>query len=90
MSCEQCSLFPSASRLSRPAEYLALAVALDALVEQGKLRVLSQTCPLDQVQAADVWVDDIIEHSFVCSVCGQRFLLSVETYHGSGGFWGPV
>ena len=35
------------------------------------------------------WPDHVWCH-FECVACGQPFELSVETYHGSGGRWGPV
>ena len=30
---------------------------------------------------------DIVSHEFKCTGCGQKFRLSAETYHGSGGEW---
>ncbi len=33
---------------------------------------------------------DYIGCRFQCSDCAQRFELSVETYHGSGGRWSAV
>jgi hypothetical protein len=33
---------------------------------------------------------DIVEHYFKCTKCGQLFVLSAETYHGSGGKWEPI
>ncbi|MER9758272.1 hypothetical protein NKJ46_33985, partial [Mesorhizobium sp. M0166] len=31
--------------------------------------------------------DDLLLYRFRCTTCAQVFLLSAETYHGSGGEW---
>ena len=30
---------------------------------------------------------DIFHHEFQCQTCDQKFILSIETYHGAGGLW---
>jgi hypothetical protein len=33
---------------------------------------------------------DWFSFEFACSSCGERFELSAETFHGSGGEWRPL
>ena len=35
-------------------------------------------------------LDDIVLCRFRCNGCGERFDLSCETFHGSGGTWSPL
>jgi hypothetical protein len=32
---------------------------------------------------------DVLNYQFECCSCAQRFSLTAETYHGSGGKWQP-
>lgn len=49
---------------------------------------LYQTKSFSELTKTMVW-DDVIDYYFKCPICNQIFHLSVETYHGSGGSWGP-
>ncbi len=42
-----------------------------------------------ETKAEGPW-DDIIGFHFRCSFCDSRYYLGAETYHGSGGRWGPA
>lgn len=33
---------------------------------------------------------DFVNFQFACTMCGSRFELVAETYHGSGGHWQPI
>lgn len=33
-----------------------------------------------------IW-GDIVDYYFVCNFCGIQFVLGVEMYYGSGGYW---
>ncbi len=48
-----------------------------ALVEQPAFAELDLSQP---------W-PDVMQYWFECPACAQRFELSIETYHGSGGVW---
>jgi hypothetical protein len=34
--------------------------------------------------------DDVLAYYFECATCSQKYCLSAETYHGSGGVWEPI
>jgi len=34
--------------------------------------------------------DDLLVYRFRCPDCGQNYVLSAETWHGSGGSWGKA
>jgi len=34
--------------------------------------------------------DDIVAFDFRCTYCGRSFDIRADTYHGSGGTWGPT
>jgi len=76
--------------ITKPAEYYALLHQLKDRLEQKTLLLIKGTAPLDDIKPDTPWPDDIIEHTFQCTQCRQRFLLSVETYHGTGGTWEAV
>ena len=62
-------------------------------VSDGILEQLSGPRPWQEVSLEDLadegpW-PDVVEALFECRLCGDRFALSVETYHGSGGSWAP-
>jgi hypothetical protein len=42
--------------------------------------------PLNEIETNKNW-PDLFHNKFQCQTCNQRFILSVETYHGRGGFW---
>ncbi len=42
-----------------------------------------------ETKAEGPW-DDIIGFRFRCAFCDRRYSLGAETYHGSGGRWGPA
>ena len=68
-------------------EYRDLIGQILEAVEQGTFRVLSGTCPLEQILISKQWPSDYIVHVLECATCSRRFRISVETYHGAGGAW---
>ena len=70
-----------------PREYVDLVRQLEELVASGAFRLLHGTSALAELQENRRWPDDVITHVFECCNCGQRFRLSADTYHGSGGSW---
>ncbi len=62
------------------------AIQRGIIAEQASESGMLWTEPFDQVSSDGPW-DDILSYEFRCKACGERFSLSAETYHGSGGKW---
>ena len=91
MSCDQCQQFCERERVNNPYEYREVAKQLIDCVNRGVLAVVSGTCPLEAIaNRTGTWPADTITHVFRCTRCNQQFTISVDTYHGSGGTWGPA
>ena len=72
-------------RIDDPACYRVLVRQLIEGIRSGHLEMQSGTCPLEALlDEGSAWPEDIVSHYFCCTQCGQRFVLSVDTYHGSG------
>src|SRR5260370_9562385 len=83
--CSRCDGFLERRRVNSPYEYRDLIRQILEAVEQGTFRVLSGTCPLDEILTSKQWPGDYIVHVVGCTTCSRRFQLSVETYHSGGG-----
>lgn len=46
--------------------------------------------PFNDVSDSGEWEGDVVHYVFKCNICGKKFELSAETYHGSGGKWKPI
>jgi hypothetical protein len=78
-----------------PAELRALSAKLKQAVTSGEMQ---QYWPADdpfatEAKVSDVdengpWPADHIEWYFLLTTNKSRYKLSVETYHGQGGYWG--
>jgi hypothetical protein len=51
------------------------------------VRELALTPGILKITKGSLEWDDLIDCMMECAACGQRFVLSCETYHGSGGTW---
>ena len=96
--CENCNELSQRYEIGRPGQLSkAIRVVRDNLadgtivesaywpegilkLDQSDFSSLSETGP---------WGDGF-DYYFECSTCGQKFRLSAETYHGSGGAWEPI
>jgi hypothetical protein len=85
--CSRCDGFLERRRVNSPYEYRDLVRQILETVEQGTFRMVSRTCPLEQILTSKQWPGDVIRHVLECTTCSRRFQLGVETYHGSGGAW---
>jgi hypothetical protein len=96
MSCERCQDLCVTYKISAPSDLKkAIAIAREHM-ESGTLREVdapkpdvAAQAPFSNLAAEQPW-DDFISFAFVCQGCGQRFTLTAETYHGSGGTWAPA
>lgn len=95
-TCEHCSAlrkeFPirSPDDLTHAIRQAQGYVASGALIELPFPREGGGRFPLIvETKAEGPW-DDIMGFNFRCSFCDSRYYLGAETYHGSGGWWGPA
>ncbi len=98
VGCERCAELSAPFRITSPAALQnAIRVVRDNLKDKTLVEVHyspQAVVPLTQskfssVSAEGPW-DDILQYCFACTICGQPYRLSAETYHGSGGSWEPV
>lgn len=87
LMCTNCDSHGERIPINRPREYCALVEQLQRLIATGALRLVRGTCELDAVSGGKPWPGAWIEHVCECPLCGRRFRLYAETYHGSGGAW---
>ena len=66
--------------LRSPEEWESAVSFLFEQKKAGTLRIISGSL---------VW-SDVIECTLECTNCAELFEVFVETYHGSGGSWGPA
>ncbi|MFC6647021.1 hypothetical protein ACFQBQ_15845 [Granulicella cerasi] len=70
--------------MNGPAEYRQKAAALEAMVKRGSLRVIDDhNVALEEIVQSDTWPDDILITDLECTMCGEKFELFANTYHGS-------
>jgi len=95
MICDVCEELDLVWPIRSPRELRkAVRVALDnlgdgTLEEVGNGPSLLEEAP-KLLNPTEPWPDDILEYRFACTECGATYMLSCETYHGSGGDWAPV
>ena len=79
----QCASLPRKLTIDKPEHLYTLERDLEKRVAEGILRQTSGIPPSD-IREAEPFPDDIIAQEFSCLLCGQRFGLGVDTYHGRG------
>lgn len=96
MSCKDCEELNVEYRVASPSDLRnAIAVARDSIKAGTIQEIPSQSiafggnASFQDIANGGAW-DDFVCFDFKCSHCGQRFQLSAETYHGSGGAWRPI
>lgn len=79
-----------------PAQLRATLAVVKKGVADGELREVSnygsapdgvERVPLDRLLDPTIAWPDVLRVELECPACRQRFSLSCETYHGSGGRW---
>ena len=91
MTCDECRDL-NAHEFRSPDDLLNAVQVAAAEVDRGVLRrldVADLTAPeqeaLDSVLSANT-LPEVVRYRFQCSVCGDRFELSADTYDGKGGW----
>lgn len=96
MGCDRCQELCVKHHIGTPADLTEAIEVARVHVANGTLREV-QTAkpsveasePFAKVASAGPW-NDFMSFAFACQRCGQRFQLTAETYHGSGGSWAPA
>jgi hypothetical protein len=78
-----CARLPRKLKIDKPNDLYTLEHDVEKQIAEGTLRQTSGIPPGD-IREAKPFPDDIIAQEFSCLRCGQRFGLSVDTYHGLG------
>lgn len=84
-ACPNCGDLQEGLSLDKPRDYLELALRLLKLVKEGNFIQAESTCTLEDLFKPE-WPADTVEHNFECAVCGRRFQLFADTYHGHAGW----
>ena len=67
--------------MKQPIEYRDFVRKLIEVVNEGMLRLVKADCPLEELVEGN-WPGDVLGHDFQCTMCGRRFALHANTYHG--------
>lgn len=86
-SCPKCDGFSERLHFNTPWEYRDIVRQLIEVVEQGTFVLIHADCPLRRI-LEPTWPGDSVGHEFECFVCGRKFQLSADTYHGNV-YWTP-
>ena len=78
-----CASLPRKLTIDKPEHLYTLERDLEKRIAEGILRQTNGIPPGD-IRKAEPFPDDIITQEFSCLLCGQRFGLGVDTYHGRG------
>ena len=97
MGCSNCEPFNTEMLIRGPAQFESVVERVRAAVADGVLEYSAFEADADlatepsflTLDLAGPW-PDVMQYHFECPRCGNRFHLSVETYHGLGGRWSPV
>jgi hypothetical protein len=72
-------------KIKLPDTLFALVESLKEFVAKDHLIEVAGNCKLADIEKGKPWPDDLIHIEFETVPHQTRYLLSVETYHGSGG-----
>lgn len=90
MSCQDCIHLAEIKRIRTPTELESVITIIKSNITDGTLKELpGAQVPLNEIEPYGKW-PDLLNHKFICQTCNQKFGLTVETYHGRGGFWDPL
>lgn len=81
--CKECEFLPESSRMNSPAEYFEIASRMYAALALGRLVLVEATHDLASIAQTQMMpYDDIVAHVFQCVICGRKFRLHADNYHG--------
>jgi hypothetical protein len=78
-----CGSLPRKVTIDKPEHLYPLERELEKQLAAGILRQTTGIPPRD-IREGEPFPSDIIGQEFSCLLCGQRFRLGVDTYHGHG------
>jgi hypothetical protein len=94
MGCEKCDQFDITVAVHSPGQLRRICEKVRAAASEGLLHYNSFESSREQIGQGDFMalafqgpLPDVMRYHFECPVCGNRYGLFVETYHGSGGEW---
>lgn len=96
MTCKTCEPFEATIELQSPTHLARVMEQVQAAVEAKVLcyesfesdrELVSQPSFMALVPEGP-W-PDVMSYHFTCMACSRPFILTAETYHGSGGSWSP-
>jgi hypothetical protein len=90
MTCSTCAEFSAPRPIRLPADLTAAILSLQAAIADHRISALptysdTYTTPAFSTVPADGPWPEIVRNGFRCTRCGEKYLLSAETYHGGGG-----
>ncbi len=94
MTCKFCADLSQTVEVRTKRALIKTIAVVNANIDDGTLTAVG-TVGIDGREMSKEFLNlsgpwpDYIDHSYVCSRCGQEFRLQVETYHGVGGVWLP-
>jgi hypothetical protein len=86
LMCPRCQGFAERIEIRDPSDLYRRVDEIERILKEGTLASAGGNWLLSEIRPGLPWPGDVIEHAFRCVVCGQRFELVVDTYHG-GGHW---
>jgi hypothetical protein len=91
--CAQCAGFRSPIAIGGPGELGSVIALVRQAVRDGVLEDLGPMAEAAMVAQPSFLelkrgqsLPDVLQYGFACRNCGQRFVLTVDTYHGAAGF----
>lgn len=91
MTCSNCAPIEETRTIFSTGRLAAAITMAKEAIRDGILQEvpggpMSSVIPCSDLNPDGPW-DDLLRYRFRCTTCAQVFLLSAETYHGSGGEW---
>jgi hypothetical protein len=84
-TCDRCAALRQVYEIRTPGELTqAMRVVRDNLADATLIPVSAESAEV--LRPEGPW-PDVIRREYQCSSCSQHFILTAETYHGSGGAW---
>ena len=95
MSWARCHELSLQVEIRSPGELVKAIRVIRGNLDDGTLAQVARAglgwsmAPFQSVSENGPW-EDVLLYEFACRSCAAKFQLSVETYHGRGGYWRPT